>query len=89
MTSTVTRAAYGFPIRHKGTAIDESGAEVTVEWGIANTYFTCPAKRMVGRKGVYGFITTDETDDGTQYRKFVVCDDQSEAKKSYRASIQF
>lgn len=87
----VTRQAWGFPIRHEVRAICDDGEYRTVEFGVADTFFTCPAKYLdANRRGVYGYVSTSEDEvSGDTIYEFHRIDDQREAKSRYRESIQF
>jgi hypothetical protein len=86
-----TRSTWGMCIRHEVNAMhDELDAVIyRVEYGVADTFFTCPAKARVAGKSEYGFITVKEDQTGFSYHQFVRVADQKQAKAAYRASIQF
>lgn len=87
----VTRSTYGMAIQSAVRALTDDCQATLVSFGVADTFFTCPARTADGTPPtVYGFVTVDETDAAPydRYYRFVRVDDQRAAKARYRESIQ-
>jgi hypothetical protein len=92
----VTRSYLGFGIRSEVVALDESDTPVLVEYGQANTFFTCPAKVVTqrGKKGRYGYVTTEELESHeyarvTRFHEVTDPEARKDAMIRYRQSIAF
>ena len=87
---TVTRGYPGFPVQQNTLAVCEDGHTRSVDFGVADTFFTCPAKAKIDGKTIYGFLSYEEdaSDNFRRYATFIAANDQKKARASYRQSIQ-
>jgi hypothetical protein len=79
----------GMCVMHEGYAYDETGWQTRVYYGVADTFFTCPARTIPSRgKCTYGFVTPDTNTAGDDILRFHALPDQRDAKRSFRESTQ-